>query len=69
MANYTKEQLATYDNIMTERGAITDAKKEGIAEGRAEEILRIAKELKKDKMPVELIIKYTNLSMEEIQKL
>ena len=47
----------------------SDAKKEGIAEGRAEEILRIAKELKKDKMPVELIIKYTNLSMEEIQKL
>jgi hypothetical protein len=42
-AAYTKEELEAYDkwkiDIMTERGAINDAKNEGRSEGRAELIL------------------------------
>ena len=41
----------------------------GRVEGKIEEKLEIAKELKKDNMPIELIVKYTNLSIEEIEKL
>jgi len=39
------------------------------AEGKIEEKIEIAKELKKDNMPIELIVKYTNLTIEEIEKL
>ena len=42
---------------------------EGEAKGKAEEKLEIAKNLKKDNLPVELIAKYTNLTKEEIEKL
>jgi predicted transposase/invertase (TIGR01784 family) len=41
----------------------------GIAEGKIEEKLEIAKNLKKDNLPVELIVKYTNLTIEEIEKI
>jgi hypothetical protein len=41
-AAYTKEQLFTYDkrkiNILTERGMIDDARKEGLAEGEQERL-------------------------------
>jgi len=46
-----------------------EGKAEGKAEGKIEEKLEIAKELKKDNMPIELIVKYTNLSIEEIEKI
>jgi predicted transposase/invertase (TIGR01784 family) len=50
-----------------------EGKEEGRAEGRAEgeklKTIEIAKELKKDNMPIELIAKYTNLSIEEIEKI
>jgi len=44
-------------------------KAEGKVEGKIEEKIEIAKELKKDNMPIELIVKYTNLSIEEIEKI
>ena len=37
--------------------------------GKIENTKEIAKEMKKDNMPIELIVKYTNLSIEEIEKL
>jgi len=41
----------------------------GIEKGEVNERHKIAKELKKDNMPIELIVKYTGLSIEEIEKL
>ena len=36
---------------------------------KKEEKLEIAKNLKKDNMPIKLIVKYTNLTIEEIEKI
>jgi len=38
-------------------------------EGKAEKTIEIAKNLKKDNLPIELIVKYTNLTIEEIEKI
>jgi predicted transposase/invertase (TIGR01784 family) len=68
-AAYTKEELETYDkwkiDIMTERSAINDARKEG----RAERDIEIAKELKNLGIPFEQISIATKLSIEEIEKI
>jgi predicted transposase YdaD len=68
-AAYTKEELEVYDkwkiNIMTERGAIYDARKEG----RVEERLEIAKELKTLGISFDQISIATKLSIKEIEKI
>ena len=46
-----------------------EGKIEGKIEGEKLKTIEIAKELKKDNMPIELIVKYTNLSIEEIEKI
>ena len=43
--------------------------KNSIDTAKAENTIEIAKKLKKDNMPIELIVKYTNLTIEEIKKL
>ena len=67
MANYTKEQLATYDkwkiDIMTERGVINDAKKEG----RAERNIEIALKMLEKGISMEDITDMTGLSKEQIK--
>ena len=72
-AAYSKKELKAYDkwkiDIMTERSAINDARKEGLAEGKAEEKLEIAKNLKTIGVPLEQIIKATKLTKEEIETL
>jgi len=72
-AAYTKEQLAAYDkrkiDAMTEVSVINEAKREGLAEGKAEKALEIAKELKAIGMSLEQISEITKLSMEEINKI
>jgi predicted transposase/invertase (TIGR01784 family) len=45
------------------------ALKEGIEKGRHEEALTIAREMKKDGLPLAQISKFTKLSVEEIEKL
>jgi len=73
------------DQVSYEEGVIEHSRSEGIIEGRAEgraegrvegraegeklKTIEFVKELKKDNMPVELIVKYTNLSIEEIEKI
>ena len=47
----------------------TTGKKEGLEEGKKEEKLQIAKNLKKENIDINLISKVTELSVEEIQKL
>ena len=68
-AAYTKEELEAYDkwkiDIMTERGAINDARREG----RVEEKLEIAKNLKTLGMPFDQISKATGLTEEEIGRI
>ena len=68
-AAYTKEELEAYDkwkiDIMTERSAINDARKEG----RVEERLEIAKELKTLGIPFDQISIATKLSVDEIEKI
>jgi predicted transposase/invertase (TIGR01784 family) len=68
-AAYTKEELEAYDkwkiDILTERSAINDARKEG----RVEEKLEIAKELKTLGIPFDQISIATKLSVDEIEKI
>jgi predicted transposase/invertase (TIGR01784 family) len=47
------------------KNSLDTARDEGEAKGR----LEIAKNLKKDNLPIELIVKYTNLTIEEIEKI
>jgi len=68
-ATYTKEELEAYDkwkiDIMTERSAINDARKEG----RTERDIEISKKLKINGMPLEQISEITGLTKEEIEKI
>ncbi|HBJ76970.1 MAG TPA: hypothetical protein DDY68_03985, partial [Porphyromonadaceae bacterium] len=48
---------------------IERGKKEGMKEGKRENSLLIAQKMKKDGLPMEVIMKYTNLSKEDIEKL
>lgn len=57
----------------TEEYLLDRFKKEGIAEGEAkgrhDEAVEIAREMKKDKFPVETIAKLTKLTIQEIEAL
>ena len=61
-AAFTKEEKLAYDqnkiDVLTACSMLSSAKQE--------EKLEIAKSLKNDNMPIELIVKYTKLSTEEI---
>ncbi len=46
-----------------------EGKAEGRAEGRAEEKISIARQMKADGVPTEVIMKYTQLSKEDIEQL
>lgn len=85
LARMTKAELDAYyrhlDNIVILQDNITTARGEGRAEGRAEGVaegveigeqrnkIAIAASMKADGMPVELIQKYTSLSVDEINKI
>ena len=47
--------------------AINHATRKGKSEGKEEEKIEIAKEMLKEKMPLEMIIKFTKLTKEEIE--
>jgi predicted transposase/invertase (TIGR01784 family) len=76
-AAYTKEELEAYDkwkiDIMTERSAINDARREGIEKGieKGEKLktIEIAKKLKTRGMSFEQIREITDLTIEEIEKI
>ena len=60
---------AEEDNRKIENSIKYYAKKEGIEEGIKEKAIEIAKKMKSDNIPLEDIMKYTNLTIEEIEKL
>ena len=68
-----KEYQEALKNYRDYHAGINFAKKEGMLEGEQKgerkAYLEMARNLKKDGMPIELIHKYTGLSAEEIQKL
>ena len=69
MSEYEKKELYQYDKQIS----LEDKRREGIREGRKEGIKErnyaIAKGMKKDGADFNLISKYTELSIEEIEKL
>jgi predicted transposase/invertase (TIGR01784 family) len=58
-----------WDNKNVLDYAVLTAKAEGIEKGKLEEAIAIAREMKKDGLPVSQITKFTKLSAEEIEKL
>ena len=73
IAKLTPEERKTFQaNLKYHRdlkNVIDTAREEGRKEGEKEISNEIAKELKKNKVPIEDIIKYTNLTREEIENL
>jgi predicted transposase/invertase (TIGR01784 family) len=67
-SGFYKDGIKAGEKIGIKKGEKIGIEK-GKVEGRDERNLEIAKELKKDNMPIELIVKYTGLSAEEINKL
>lgn len=78
IARYTEVERRTYaesvknywDYYSTMKTAhqkgVIEGRAEGIAEGRAEERLEMARKMKNDGLPVDMIARYTGLSVEEI---
>jgi len=80
-ASWTEDQLLMYDktqktyldNIAVEQRKIRDAeakgKIEGIKDGKIKEKIEVARKMLADKLPLETISKYSDLSVDEIKKL
>ena len=69
----SKDELKAYyrhlDNVVILRDNIFTEREEGRAEGRHEERVIMAKKMLADGIALDVIVKYTNLSLEEIQGL
>ena len=62
-------ETAELDRRFAMTGARDQGRKEGRKEGKAEEKLEIAKKMLAEKMDIDVIIKITGLTKEEIEKL
>ena len=62
-------EVKSNPNVEVEFMTLLERDREKLEEGREEERLNIAKEMLKDKEPIEKIMKYTKLSKEEIFKI
>ena len=60
MTEYEKKEIYQYDKQIT----LEEKRREGIKEGRKENSYSIARSMKKDGVDVDLISKYTRLSVE-----
>ena len=69
IAKLTPDEYEAYVDSLNSYRDLQNSIDTAKAEGKAENTIEIAKEMKKDNMPIELIVKYTNLSAEEIEKL
>ena len=69
MSEYEKKEIYQYDKQITLEEKRREGKAEGIKEGIEKRNYTIAKSMKKDGADINLISKYTGLSIEEIEKL
>ena len=60
--------ISTYQRKFREEG-IKEGRKEGIEQGKSQNKIETAKKMLEDKLHIETIIKYNNLSLKEIEKL
>ncbi len=75
--NLTKEEKTMYDSSLKYKWdnknvldyAVSKAEAKGVEKGKYDEALNIAREMKKDGLPIAQISKFTKLSIEEIEKL
>ena len=65
----TKELLAKWSDYIAENKGYDEGFEEGKAEGRKDEKIEIAKSMLEDNIPIEIIAKFTKLSIEEIEQL
>lgn len=64
------ESIKVYrDNLVTRAAAIEEGKREGREEGRREANIATARNMKADGLPIDLIVKYSGLTAEEIEAL
>jgi predicted transposase/invertase (TIGR01784 family) len=73
IAQLTPDEMRTYEESLKtywdNYSVLETARNEGKHEGRQEERIEIAREMKNGNEPIEKIIKYTGLTKEEIEKL
>ena len=69
MSEYEKKELYQYDKQITLEEKRREGKAEGIKEGIEKRNYTIAKSMKKDGADINLISKYTGLTIKEIEKL
>ena len=65
MSEYEKKEIYQYDKQIT----LKEERQEGIKEGRLAEQISMATAMKKDGADINLISKYTGLTIKEIEKL
>ena len=65
MSEYEKKEIYQYDKQIT----LEEKRQEGIKEGRLAEQISMATAMKKDGADINLISKYTGLTIKEIKKL
>ena len=73
IAGFTRTELREYEDSLKAyrdmKNSLDNAEEKGIAKGKKDKVIEIAKNLLEMKMPFETIMKATGLSMEEIVKL
>ncbi len=73
IANFTPDEMQAYENSLKYyrdlNNVVATSREEGIQEGKKEMAIAIAKELKNNNVPIDIIIKTTGLSESEITKL
>lgn len=73
IARFSPEEREAYEESLKYyrdlKNVVDTSKEEGREEGREEKTIEIAKQMKKNGIAMELIIKSTNLSREEVEKL
>ena len=70
---YTDADMYAYEDylleVMTQRNSMKSERAEGRAEGAQSEKLETAKRMKADGLPLDVIAKYTQLPLDEIERL
>ena len=69
MSEYEKKEIYQYDKQITLEEKRREGIKEGIEKGRLAEQILMATAMKKDGADINLISKYTGLTIDEIKKL